>query len=565
MLEKITIENVALIKSAEIFFTKGLNVLSGETGAGKSVILESLNFVLGAKADKSLIKSGAEYCKVTAIFNVENNIEIQNVLTEMDFDNDSEIIISRKFSIDGKSSIKLNGNTVTVSMLKKITCKLVDLHGQSEHYELLSNSNQLKLIDSIGEKDVFEIKQKLKEIFSNYKNVINQIEELGGDASQRAIKLDILNFQINEIKNAEIYDGEEEELNEIRSRLIHQEKILSSLSTLKTCLTDENGAGDILVNASRSLSSITDLNEKYQSIYDRLSDIISEINDISDESASLIEDAGDIEYNPQEIEDRLDLIKKLKKKYGNSYEEISLFLENAEAEKTKIENFDELYEKLIQDKSSYEKELYTLYKKLSSSRKKTAEVFCKNVLNELRELGMPNANFSINFTNEPLFEECKFNSSNGFDDIEFQFSANLGQPEKPLAFIISGGEMSRFMLSIKAQSAKFNQISTFVFDEIDAGISGKIALEVSKKFAKISKDVQIIAISHLPQISAMADNNLLIEKNESDNSTYTTIKTLSNEQKINELVRLVGGVDSSSAINLANELINNANNYKKSI
>ena len=483
----------------------------------------------------------------------------------MDFDNDSEIIISRKFSIDGKSSIKLNGNTVTVSMLKKITCKLVDLHGQSEHYELLSNSNQLKLIDSIGEKDVFEIKQKLKEIFSNYKNVINQIEELGGDASQRAIKLDILNFQINEIKNAEIYDGEEEELNEIRSRLIHQEKILSSLSTLKTCLTDENGAGDILVNASRSLSSITDLNEKYHSIYDRLSDIISEINDISDESASLIEDAGDIEYNPQEIEDRLDLIKKLKKKYGNSYEEISLFLENAEAEKTKIENFDELYEKLIQDKSSYEKELYTLYKKLSSSRKKTAEVFCKNVLNELRELGMPNANFSINFTNEPLFEECKFNSSNGFDDIEFQFSANLGQPEKPLAFIISGGEMSRFMLSIKAQSAKFNQISTFVFDEIDAGISGKIALEVSKKFAKISKDVQIIAISHLPQISAMADNNLLIEKNESDNSTYTTIKTLSNEQKINELVRLVGGVDSSSAINLANELINNANNYKKSI
>ena len=565
MLEKLIIENVALIERAEIDFIQGLNVLSGETGAGKSVILDALNFVLGAKADKTLIKDGEEYCKVSAVFSSASNNKITELFNELEIELEEEILISRKFSIDGKSSIKLNGNTVTASMLKKLTCLLVDLHGQSEHYELLSNANQLKLIDLMGEGRINGIKSNLKSIFGDYKSVLKQIEELGGDQSQREIRLDLLNFQIKEIENANITDGEEEQLLEIRSKLNNQEKILNALSLLKSSLIEDNAVSDILNGSSRILSGISNYSTKYEELNQRLSTVIDEIDDIADCAQDFIEEAGDIEYNPQEIEDRLDLIKNIKRKYGSTFEEINNFLINAINEKEKLENRDVLYNELSAKKNLYEANIYNLYCILSDIRKEVAEHFIKKVTTELRELGMPNATFNIVFKALPNIEECKFNSSNGIDEIEFMFSANLGQPVKPLSNIISGGEISRFMLSIKAQSAKHSDVSTFVFDEIDAGISGLIALEVAKKFAKISKNVQIIAISHLPQISAMADNNLLIEKHELNNDTFTTVKLLDNQEKITEIMRLVGGVNSNSAKELAVELIDNSNLFKKSI
>ena len=565
MLEKLIIENVALIERAEIDFTSGLNVLSGETGAGKSVILDALNFVLGAKADKTLIKNGEEFCRVSAVFSGNQNNKIREIFDELDFELEDEIILTRKFSIDGKSSIKINGNTVTASMLKKLTCNLVDLHGQSEHYELLSNTNQLKLIDLLGENKIKSLKENLKNVFNDYKGVLNQIDELGGDQSQREIRLDLLNFQINEIENANLVEGEEAKLQEIRLKLINQEKILNALSSVKGAFTEDNAVSDILNSASRMLSGIANFSSKYQELYQRLVDVIGEVDDLADCVDDYIEETDEIEYNPQEIEDRLDVIKNLKKKYGADYNEICNFLNNAIEEKERLENRDVLFNKLSSQKSSIEKDIYKYYLELNKIRKEVAGEFSDKVLVELRELGMPNATFNIDFSTIPSIEECKFSSSNGIDNVEFMFSANLGQPVKSLSYVISGGEISRFMLSIKAQSAKYNDISTFVFDEIDAGISGLIAIEVAKKFAKISKNVQIIAISHLPQISAMADNNLLIQKYETADKTTTSVKQLSSEQKIKEIMRLVGGIDSDSAKKLATELIEKSNQYKKSL
>ncbi len=566
MLERLVIKNVALIDCAEINFIKGLNVLSGETGAGKSVIIEALNFVLGAKADKTLIRNGTDECLVRAEFNVSKNPFVKMVFDELEIEYDDTLIIIRKFNIDGKSVIKVNGESVTASMLKRITTNLVDVHGQSEHFFLLKSSNQLKLLDKIGGDEVVKIKSELSAEYTNYKKIKSELVSLGGDESSRLTKLDILNYQIQEIEKAELKNDEEEQLIEIRNQLNNQEKIALSLNCIKSSIEDEGGVVDILSNAIRSLSSISNFSSDYAQLYDKLSSIYAEIADSSETASSLLDGLEYPEYNLDQIEDRLDLIKSLKKKYGNDTDEILAFLDRAKEEKDKLENFNIIAEKLLGQKHDQEQILYDKYKILSNLRRDIAKEFSNNVIKELYELGMKKADFSVSFNKFPSFEDCQFNGANGVDEIEFQFSANLGEPLKPLSAVISGGEMSRFMLSIKAQTAKYNDISTFIFDEIDAGISGFVAKVVAEKFAKISKDVQIIAITHLPQISSMADNNLLIEKHEEGEKTLTYVHQLDEKQKVDEIIRLTGGNSSSSASRLnAEEMIKEANQFKKQI
>lgn len=566
MLTKLTIKNVALIDSAEINFTGGLNVLSGETGAGKSVIIESLNFVLGAKADKTLIRTGENECVVKAEFDVSDTPSINEVYGELDIEQDDLLIITRKLTIDGKSSIKINGESVNLSMLKKFTALLVDVHGQSEHFHLLKNSNQLNLIDKFGGEQTENLKNSIKTLYSEYKNVINQISSLGGDESQRLVKLDILSYQIDEIERVNLQENEEEELLEIRQKLIHQQKISNALSAVNECISSEGGITDLLSNLSRITDSISEYSNEYKNLSDRLSAVFSELDDISQFSSSLLDDFGYSDYNPNEIEDRLDDIKKLKKKYGQNYAEISEFLRNASEEKNKLENFNELAEDLLKKKTDLENILYDKYITLSNNRQKTAKNLTENVVLELRELGMTKSNFSVIFGEIPDKNNCLFDSSNGLDKVEFMFSANLGEPLKPLSNVISGGEMSRFMLSLKTQTAKNSDISTFIFDEIDAGISGVTAKIVAEKLVKISRNVQVIAITHLPQISAMGDNNLLIEKDEGDDRTLTHIKTLSDSEKVTEITRLISGnPNSESSIEHAKELILSANKFKLSL
>ena len=566
MLKKLLIKNIALIESVEIDFVSGLNVLSGETGAGKSVIIDSLNFVLGAKAEKSMIRSGENDCFVKAEFEVENVEDFKEIFDEFDLELDDSILISRKFSIDGKSSIKINGSTVTAHMLRKITSKLVDVHGQSEHFYLLNPGNQLALIDRFGGEDVAKIKTVIKSNYEQYKSVIKSLDQMGGDESQRLMRLDVINYQINEITAANYQKDEEIDLVAIKDKLRNQERIISALTAVKSAINDEGGVSDVLGNATRVFSPISDLASEYSSLFERLNSVYSEIDDISSEAASLIDEFEYSEYDPNEIEERLSLIKSLKRKYGNNFEEIEEYLTNVQEEKARLENYNEVAAELLDKKIKLEKTLYDNYSLLSDLRRKAAKQFSISVISELRELKMDKACFDVEFNDKPNLDDCKFDSPNGFDGIEFMFSANLGQPLKTMSKVISGGEISRFMLSIKAQTAKYNEIGTFIFDEIDAGISGVVAKVVAEKFAKISKSTQIIAISHLPQISAMADNNILIVKFDRENSTVTEIKMLNAEQKICEITRLVGGdSNSASAKAHAEELIDQAKQYKNSL
>lgn len=566
MLQKLVIKNIALIDNAEINFTEGLNVLSGETGSGKSVILESLNFVLGAKADKNLIRSGQSECFVKAEFDVANNTLISDVYNELDIDGEETLIISRKFNVDGKSSIKVNGNTVTVAMLKKFTDLLVDVHGQSEHYHLLKTSNQLDLIDRFGGEEIYSVKSQLKCLFSEYKSIIDQLEDLGGDENRVLLRLDVLNYQINEIESADLKNGEEDELLIQKEKLLNQAKISDVMSITSSTINDEGGVLDRLNYILKSLSTITNYSDDYSNLYDRLYNALTEIDDVASQSKNELDSLDFNDFNIDAIEERLESIKKLKKKYGDSITIIEKFLNDAKLERDKLENFNQTSEVLNKQKQQLEEKIYSNYVKLSSLRKNSAKQFSSSVLLELSELGMNKADFYVDFTDIPCIDDCLFESPNGVDKIEFMFSANIGQPVKPLSFVISGGEMSRFMLAVKVQTSKLNNISTYVFDEIDAGISGKTANVVSEKFAKISRDIQVIAITHLPQISAMADNNLLICKTEFNNLVTTNVLTLDNDKKVEEIVRLVGGnIDSISAVNHAKEIIAKAKIFKDSL
>ena len=565
MLNSLFIKNMVLMDNAHIEFSDGLNVLSGETGSGKSVIIDCLNFVLGAKADKSMIRTGEEEAIVKAEFDISNLKSVKEQLKELEIEDDDLLIISRRLSVNGKNDIKVNGNSVTAGMLKKITQNLVDVHGQSEHFYLLNEINQLELIDSLTP-DILSIKKEIKEKVSDYKRVLSELQELGGNEGQRATRLDILSFQINEIEESEIFEGEEAELNEIKNKLKYQEKITSSLAESISLFDEDAGIIDKINSASRNLAYISNLSSEYSDLSSRIENAKYELEDINSVLSSLYEGMDISDRNIDEIENRLDKIKLLKKKYGKDYKEIIGFLQKAKEEKEKLLNYDALAEKLLVEKSAYETEILKLYNTLSAARKSTAKVFSNNVIFELRELAMPNAEFEIRFNEVSDLNNINYTSYNGYDNLEFLFSANLGEPVKPLSKIISGGEISRFMLAIKTQTSKIQDISTFIFDEIDAGISGKTAKIVAQKFAKIAKDRQILAISHLPQISAMSDRSFLIEKNSFKNKTVTTVKQLDESDKVKEIIRLIGGNESSkNAYEVATELIFEADNYKSSI
>ena len=566
MLALLEIKNVALIDHAVINFDQGLNVLSGETGSGKSVIIESLNFVLGAKADKTLIKNGQNECFVRAEFTNLNNVDIEKTLNEFEIESEEVLIITRKLNVDGKGTVKINGQTVTVSMLKKITSLLVDVHGQSEHFYLLKESNQLEMLDRLGKDEITSKKNIVCNLYNEYKKIIDSISELGGSEKDREIRLDVINYQINEIESADLKEGEEEELKILKDKINNLEKIQLALSNTKCALSDEGGASDILYNATKSISSVTALDPKFNDLYNRLYSVMSEIDDISNTTSNILDDFSNEDVDINYIEDRLDKIKVLKRKYGDNYDDITNFLASIIEEKNKLINFNDIYKNLLDEKTLIEDKLYVEYKKLSDIRRLVANKLSKNVVSELIELGITKGQFYVVFNDFASKDECEFNSPNGIDRVCFMFSANQGQPAKPLSDVISGGEMSRFMLAIKSQTAKENYLSTFIFDEIDAGISGNVAKVVAKKFAKISTDVQVIAITHLPQISVMADNNILITKTENDNSTLTNVKILDDNDKVNEIIRLIGGDSSSlSAKDLANQLISEANEYKKTL
>jgi DNA repair protein RecN len=565
MLSKLTIKNVALIDSAEIEFCAGLNVLSGETGAGKSVILDSVNFVLGAKADKTMIRYGETECMVKAEFSVPEESKAVRALREMDIDTDGDIIISRRFSESGKSSIKLNGNTVTVSMLRKVTDSLVDVHGQSEHFFLLKEVNQLRTLDGVIGEELIPRKERLAGLLSEMRKIEQQINLLGGDVKERGRRLDILKFQIDEIETVGLKDGEEEELLAKRNKINNLEKIISAVHEATEALSGENGALDYIRSSKRSISGISRLDEEYSAVCDRLESLSLEADDIAETLSEMGEDLYFDEDEARETENRLDEIASLKRKYGADKKEIDSYLKKSKEEYDLLSDCEGQYAILTEKSECVRKQIYEVCREITALRKKHGEAFCRRVTEELKTLNIRNAKFEIQFGDYTL-QDAASAGTNGLDELCFLFSANAGEPLKPLGKIISGGEMSRFMLAIKTQLSDINEISTYIFDEIDAGISGKTAKVVGEKFAKIAKNMQIIAVSHLAQIAAMSDREFLIEKREEDGKTYTYVRMLDEGEKTQEIVRLLGGESGEEfAVKHAEELVRQAKEYKAAI
>lgn len=563
MLKSLQLKNVALIERAEIEFEKGLNVLSGETGSGKSVVIDSINFVLGAKADKTMIRHGENDCLVIAVFDVENLTGVKNLLADSGFDDSDEIIVSRKLTADGKSSIRLNGEPVTLGMLRTITGNLIDVHGQSDHYSLLKDSEQLAVVDNFSGDNLKILKNQCSDICKDLREIDEKMLSFGGSESERAIRADILKYQIEEIKNADPKEGEEDELLAKRKKIQSAEKIAEAFGETKNAIDGENCISDLLGSALRRLGQVASLDDEYSSLFDRLKSVSEELTDISSVSEDILDGLEFDEEDADKIENRLDVIKNLKRKYGNSEKEIEEFLQNAENEYDILCNFDAEYAELTALKQKKIAVLNDIYRKISDERKNQAKKLSSKVTGELRQLGMKDAEFKIDF--EPLKEisDAPY-SGNGGDRVEFMFSANLGEPVKPMSKIISGGEMSRLMLALKTVISSYHEISTYIFDEIDAGISGKTAETVAEKFADISKGVQIIAISHLPQIVSFSDYSYKIAKYTENGKTYTGITKLDDSEKVEEVVRLIGGdLTSKSAVEHATELIEKANEYKR--
>ena len=565
MLSRLTIKNVALIERAELEFCDGLNVLSGETGAGKSVILDSVNFVLGAKADRSMIRYGETECLVKAEFILPESSKAVQTLREMDIDSDGEIIISRKFSDAGKNAIKINGNAVTAAMLRRVTDSLVDVHGQSEHFFLLKESNQLKTLDSVIGDTVTEKKEEISVLLREKKEIQERIALLGGNEQERGRRLDILRFQIDEIETVDMQEGEEEELLSKRNKINNLEKIITAVREATEALSGERGATDGIRYASRAIVGISRLDTAYAELCDRLETLAGDAEDIVATLSDLADELYFDENEANEIEARLDAIRGLKRKYGADKAEIDGYLEKIRAEYELLSDCEGQYATLTEAKEKIEKKLYKLCCALTELRKTQGKAFCGRVTEELKTLNIASAQFDIQFK-EYTFADIDRANTNGLDDICFLFSANAGEPMKSLGKIISGGEMSRFMLAVKTQLSDVNEISTYIFDEIDAGISGKTAKVVGEKLAKIAKNIQIVAVSHLAQIASMSDREFLIEKQEESGKTLTKVYALSEAEKTKELVRLLGGNEGDEyAIKHAEELLKQAKEYKNNI
>ena len=554
MLNRLYVKNIALIKEADIDFDSGLNVLSGETGSGKSIILDSINFVLGSKADKTMIRHGESEAFVKAEFNVNENSEAVSVLKSYDIESEGEIIISRRFGLDGKNSVKINGNSVTLAMLKNVTLHLVDVHGQSEHFFLLNEGNQLKVIDNLLGEKAENIKKQLADLLDEKRSFREKISSLGGNELERERKLDLLEYQIREIENADLKSGELEELKDRRNKIINIEKILNAVTLVKSFFDGDGGISDSLYSASKEFARISGISEEYGNILSRIEGLEDDVADISASLSDIADGLTFDENEAQVVEDRISLIKSLIKKYGATEEDIIAYKLKIQDERESILNSSELLEKYSKHIEDCDNKIYELCVNLSQLRQTVAKVFCKSIESELKSLNIPDAVFTIKF-NEFTRESAKLNSSNGCDEIVFEFSANKGEPVKPLSKVISGGEISRFMLAVKTQLKDLNGISTYIFDEIDAGISGYTADMVAKKFKNIAKKTQILAVSHLPQICAASDNQYLIFKTEEGETTCTKIVKLNAEQKVDEIVRLIGNVNTQSARQHAEELI----------
>lgn len=562
MLSSLNIKNIALIDSLELNLQCGLNILSGETGAGKSIIIDSLNFVLGERADKSLIRYGAELATVEAVFEDYSNKAISDYLADIGVDEEDVLILRRKMTVDGKNECRVNGRVTTLGTLKGLTELLVDIHGQHEHQSLLKSANHIDLLDSLGGAAVAQSVDKVKKLHAELTDAKSKLSEYG-DSDERARRLDILSYQLDEIERVDVKEGEEDSLLAQRKRVRNMQKILAALESAKGQLDGYGGSGvtAVLKTAGATLQTISDFDEDLEGLIDRLDSAKAELQDIADTLADKLESSDFDSRSADKLEERLNEVRTTLRKYGGSYEALQAFYESAKAEKDKLENADNYVAKLQKIIEKTGAELSKEAKILTKLRRQTADKLEKDICKELGDLGMGGSTFSIRIDSTDDADKI---GANGGDNVEFLISPNVGEPLKPLAKIISGGEMSRFMLALKNILAGVDGIGTMVFDEIDTGISGTISAVVSEKLCNISRARQVIAVTHMPSLAAMADSHFLIEKSAQNGKTLTHVTLLDDDTE--EVARLIGGNDYSEfAIPHAKEMKAWAARYKQSL
>lgn len=552
MLSNLQIENIAVIKSASIDFENGFNVMTGETGAGKSIVIDSLNAILGERTSRELIRSGADSASVCAEFqNVGDNVK--NELEKLGIEKDDTLIVSRKLTPDGKNVCRINGMPATVSMLKALGVQLVNIHGQLDNQSLLSPETHCFFIDKLAGSG--RELNKFKELYSLYIKKENELKSLNTDVNEKNRRLDILNYQIEEIQKADIRPGEKDELTEKLGFLRNAEKVLDLLHTAYAALNGDGempGAADIAADAASKLLSAADYSSDFTETANGVNDAAMNLSAYTEELRDKI---YSLDYDPNETEraeERLDVIYRLSQKYGDSEEDILAYLENAEKERDALSFSDERAEQLRAETEKAYNEALAAAKKLSEIRIEAGKKFSADVERELAFLDMPSVKFIVNDSVGELYE-------NGIDNIEFLLSANAGEEPKPLSKIASGGELSRIMLAIKCVLSELDDIDTLIFDEIDSGVSGRAALKIAAKMKELSKTHQVICVTHLAQIAAFADEHKLISKEEKDGRTYTCIASLDYNGRKYELARIMGGLTvTQSILNSAEELLSSA-------
>lgn len=556
MLKTLSIENIAVIEKAEIEFSNGFNVLTGETGAGKSIVVDSINAILGERTSKELVRAGSENALVTAYFE-DISKEVEQKLNEFDLpcDDDGALVLSRKISAQGKSTCRINGSVCTVSMLKEVGNLLVNIHGQHDSQTLLNADYHYKFVDMYGSLDgvLDEYKQSFKQLLS----VRKQLKALTMDADERDRQIELLDYQIKELSDAEIKVGEWDELKKRKNIILNSQTLLQSLNSALSAFngSDEySGISTLLSTAVKEIGSVSDVDSEIKSVYDKAEALNDSVEVVKD---ALLDKINSIEFEPEElnrIEERLDLYYTFTNKYGETEQDMLYYLDEAVKKRAAFENSEEELEKLNAQYDEIFNQTVALAQKLTDLRKSTAEKLGNEICKQLEFLDMPKIKFITSFEKGNL-------SANGWDKIEFLIATNVGETAKPLAKIASGGELSRIMLAIKSIIAQKDSIDTLIFDEIDTGVSGKASRKIGLKLKELGAFTQVICVTHSAQIASVADSHFLIEKNVENDRTYTNVTVLDYDGRKNELARIMGGINATeSLLKSAEELLNNYGN-----
>ena len=558
MLEMLHIENIAIIENTEIVFERGFNALTGETGAGKSIVIDAMSAVLGQRTSRDLIRTGAEKAFVSAWFSGVDSAACEDL--GLAPDENGNLMLQREIFLDGRNLCRVGGRPVTVAILKMLGNRLLNIHGQHDGQQLLDEEQHLIYLDRFGKTEKLIITYTEK--YNNFTDIKRKIEALQMDEAEKARHVDTLKYQIEELERAKLQSGEEESLTMRRNLLRNGEKLIAALSEADFLLSGDdtvNGALSQIRQAQEALAGIRTLDESYGALYQRLVDAYSELYDIAD----TVRDGRDaFDYSPAELdrmESRLDLLYRLKKKYGATGEDMLAYLDKCREELDEITYADDTLARLEKELSRAEKAAGEAAKMLSEARHDAALKLSAQILDELRQLDMTKIRFEVAFVEKPL-------DPTGMDDVRFLMSANVGEELKPINKVASGGELARIMLAMKNVLSEQDQVGTMVFDEVDTGVSGRAAQKVAEKMARISRNKQVLCVTHLPQLAAMADTHFSVEKWERDGRTFTNVQRLDREQRRGELARLTGGSHVTDIIlQSAEELLREAETFRKTL